>query len=226
MNINTNYEAIKVPERHEPGSFSVRGITGGTGEFVLKYANSCLGYELDGPEIALYDVSESDLETLTAHYGDDWKLKQITLGDRLVYIAYESDDAAWSAIRDAADENGRRIAAQVAAAEGTVGRVFVEYYRDWEGFDFGVIVADEKELWKVAARSEDEDCVNMSGEYDHSNKICADNQRFSVMLACLPKGMAVGLTGMSIEIMTEAVRSACDSLTKSKDFDFIAEEYD
>lgn len=217
---------IKIPVRHETGDFPAVGIKGGTGEFVMRADRSMITYVHNGTEITVYEVSEDELDKLTAHYDEEWRLTEVTFGDRLVFINYADDSAAWSAIRDLADENGKRVAAQVAATEGKVGRVFVEYHKDAEGFDFGAIVAPEKELWQVAARSEDEDCINMSGEYSHENKICADNARFSVMLRCLPKGMSIGLMGMSVEIMTEAVRSACDELDKSEDFDFIAEEYD
>ena len=218
---------IKIPVRHEAGSFQVRELKDGTGEFVMRSEyGGMLTYNAGGCEMRLYNIPEEDLDSLTAHYDEDWRLSEVTLGERLIYIAYADDSAAWNAVREFAVSEGERIAGAVAASEGKIGRVFVEYYKDWEGFDFGVIVASEKELWKVAAAAEDEDCINMSAEFSHENKICADNARFSVMFGCLPKGMTVGLMGMSIEIMTEAVRSACDSLDKSADFDFIAEAYD
>ncbi len=217
---------ITIPTRHETGSFAVGELIGGTGEFVMRAEYGSISYVSEGHEVRVYSISEEELDKLTAHYGENWRLERVTFGDRLVYISYEDDSAAWSAIRELADENGKRIAEKVTAYEGKVGRVFVEYYKDTEGFDFGAIVASEKELWQVAARSDDDDCINMSGEFSHANKICADNARFSVMLACLPAGMAVGLMGMSIEMMTEAVRTACESLDKSDDFDFIVEQYD
>ena len=218
---------IKIPVRHETGSFLVSELSGGTGELVMRSEyGDVLCWNDGGFEMRLYNIPEEDTDKLTAHYDEDWRLSEVTLGDRLVYISYADDSAAWNAIREFAAAEGRRIADEVAATEGKVGRVFVEYYKDWESFDFGVIVASEKELWKVAAAAENEDCINMSGEFSHQNKICADNARFSVMFGCLPKGLTVGLMGMSIEIMTEAVRSACDRLDKSVDFDFIAEAYD
>ncbi len=206
---------IKIPVRHETGTYSVNEISGGTGEFVMNVNDSgMLTYTAGDTAVTVYGVN--DPAALTVRYSEEWLLERVTLGDRLIYIAFADDSAAWSAVRDFADESGKSIAAKVAQTGGRAGRVFVEYMKSADEFSFGAIVASEDEVKALPA-----DRADSSGEYDHGKKIDADNSSFAVMFQCLPPNMRTGLIGMSVEIMTEAVRSACDELDTTDDFEFI-----
>lgn len=193
-----------------------------------------------GTEVKLYNITEQLLQDcLYATYNDNGQLKYVELiqGDdiRLLFINYIDDADEKAEVLDYAEQSAYIISNELVKCKEKVSRLFIEYYRGVEGFDFaakiGTVADKQTVINSLGERAEQHDfvemAVNNSGSYPHENRIECDRDTLSVMMLCANPDIQVELFDMAIDVMTNIIKNnVIDKLDKADDFKFIAEEYD
>ena len=191
-------------------------------------------------EVRLYNITEQLLQDcLYAIYNDTGQLKYVELiqGDdiRLMFISYIDDADEKAEVLDYAEQSADIISNELLKCRDKVSRLFIEYYREVEGFDFAAkigTVADKQALIKsLGDRAKQcsfvESVIDNSGDYPHENRIECDRDTLNIMMLCANTDIQVELLDMAIDVMTNIIKNnVVDKLDKADDFKFIAEEYD
>ena len=193
-----------------------------------------------GNEVKLYQVDKQQLEENTkVTYDEDGVLLyvEITDGDevRLIYIHLPDDDTARFEVRDFAEQSAKQISDELLKFRGKAARLFVEYYKSADSFDFAAKLCTHEDMQAVLdslneraiARGLDKTAVDGSGNYPQDKRIECDSYTLCVMLQCASDGVRGELLETVIRTMTEGIRErTADALDKTYDFKFIAAEYD
>ncbi|MDE7097855.1 MAG: hypothetical protein K2O60_01740 [Ruminococcus sp.] len=191
-------------------------------------------------EVRLYNITEQLLQDcLYATYNDTGQLKYVELiqGDdiRLMFISYIDDADEKAEVLDYAEQSADIISNELLKCRDKVSRLFIEYYREVEGFDFAAkigTVADKYALIKsLGDRAKQcsfvESVIDNSGDYPHENRIECDRDTLDIMILCANPNIQLELLDMAIDVMTNIIKNnVVDKLDKADDFKFIAEEYD
>lgn len=212
----------------ELSSDSTEALTLSLGDFdVLSYHTPEQGIEVQLYSTAGFMMTEQVIKDgLSAVYDDDGQLNYVVLaqGDavRLVFISYRDDAAAKREVLGFAEKNADMISEQLLRRKEKAARLFIEYYKDTEGFDFAVKFATAADKQAVID-SYGEDAADGSGNYPSGNRIECDKKTFQIMLLCAP----CELMDMAIATMIEGIKMrVIDKLDKTDDFRFIVEDYD
>lgn len=192
----------------------------------------------DNTEIRLYNVSEQAMQNdIYVTYSNTGQLKYVELihNDevRLLFINYLDDNDAKSEILDFAEQSADIISNELLKCKDMVARLFVEYYRAAEGFDFAAKIGTVKDKQtvidslseKAKQRGLGKMVVDNSGDYPNTNRIECDRDTIEIMLLC--SSSKISLMDMAINVMIDNIKNkVIDSLNKSDDFKFIVSEYD
>lgn len=180
--------------------------------------------------MTLYSVPEKDIfRTLRACYGEDGGLQKITAvlsgRETLLYIRYESREAAKEKIRRFAIRNADAMIGQIQQCTDVVARLFIDWYCDGDNMDYHAVIGTAAQTEAVRQKYRDEDACDNSGDYP-SEYIEGDNKMLITMVRCA-EGHPSEIFRYAAEIMTEHIEKyALAALRKTEDFKFICEEYD
>lgn len=191
-------------------------------------------------EVRLYDISERSLTNdMYVTYDHAGKLKYVELVHddevRLLFINYLDDNNARSEILDFAEQSADIISDELLQCQDLAARLFIEYYKEYEGFDFAAKIGTVKDKQAVIdsltesakQRGLEKMVVDNSGDYPNENRIECDRYTIEIMLLCSPLEIRDGLLDMVISVMTDKIKNkVIDRLNKSDDFKCIVSEYD
>lgn len=191
-------------------------------------------------EVRLYDVSEQSLKNdmyVTYNHSGILKYVELLHGDevRLLFINYLDENEAKSEILDFAEQSADIISNKLLQCKDLVARLFIEYYKDYEGFDFAAKIGTVKDkqaiIDSLTEKSQqsgpEKTVVDNSGDYPNENRIACDRHTIEIMLFCSPVEIRNDLLDMVISVMTDNIKNkVIDRLNKSDDFKCIVSEYD
>ena len=234
----------RIPFQFKAGQYNSLELQNVSGEYItLKLGEwDVLTYTVpkSSRESRLYSVNEQSMKNdLYATYNDEGMLKYVEIisGDdtRLIFINYLSNEDARAEIMDFAEQSADIISGELLKYKGKAARLFIEYYRAVEGFDFAAKIGSDMEKQMLIdslpphKRTPEYErmIADNCGDYPHENRIECDSYTLGVMLDCCPNEICGELLDMAITYMTNAIRDrVTDKLDKTDDFRFIAAEYD
>lgn len=235
---------LRIPLKYKEGCFSFSSINESSENFLLltfgEYNDLSYNVPVGGNEVRLYNISYTPPEEyLYATYNSEGTLKYAEMIDgddvRLVYIGYTDDDDARAEVTDFAEQSADIISEELLKRREKAARLFIEYYRDTESFDFAAKTAAESEVRELLESLPKEKrnprfdamVINNSGNFPNENRISCDRDTISVMLRCAPHKIYTELMDTAIKIMSEKIQNTVvNALEKTDDFRTIAEEYD
>ncbi len=232
-------ELHDLPLVYKEGVYSVVDLSQDTGgdsavSFDYDAQYQILDYDIpvgqERRQMRSYGVLEGELvRTLRAVYGKDGILQKISAvlkgRETLLYIRYESREAAKEKIRRFAIRNADAMIGQIQQCTDVVARLFIDWYCDGDNMDYHAVIGTAAQTEAVRQKYRDEDACDNSGDYP-SEYIEGDNKMLITMVRCA-EGHPSEIFRYAAEIMTEHIEKyALAALRKTEDFKFICEEYD
>ena len=234
----------RIPLRYREGCCGLKELPCGEQEALVMFSceGDVLTYKvpLHGNEVRLYQVVKKELEENTrVTYGEDGVLLYVEMmyGDevRLLYINLPDDDTARFEVRDFAEQSAENISSELLNSRGKAARLFIEYCKSVEDFDFAAKKGSPEDMRAVLdslneralKRGLDKVVIDDSGNYPRENRIECDSYTLTVMLKCASGSIQDELLATVIRVMTEGIKTrTVASLNKTADFKFIVSEYD
>lgn len=234
----------KIPLKFNSGQFGLNELPSDNENFLTLNLEQCdvLSYSVpkDGTEVRLYDITEKLIrDSLFATYDNNGQLKYVELIKddikRLIFINYIDNEDAKAEVLDFAEQSADIISNELIKCKDKAARLFIEYYKEVEGFDFAAkigTVADKQAALdslseKARQRGLEKMVVDNSGDYPRKNRIECDRYTLEIMLLCAAREIRSELLDLAINVMTERIKNnVIDVIDKSDDFKFIAAEYD
>lgn len=234
----------KIPLEFKSGKYGFSTLSSDNVNSLTLSLGECavLSYSVpnDGTEVRLYNVTEQLIhDGLFATYDNSGQLKYVELIQDddigLVFINYIDNEDAKNEVLDFAEQSADIISNELIKCKDKVARLFIEYYKEIEGFDFAAkigTVADKQAAIdslseRARQRGFEKMVVDNSGDYPNENRIECDRHTLEIMLLCATREIRSELLDLAIDVMINRIKnSVIDVIDKSEDFKFIAAEYD
>ena len=230
-------KTYSIPLKHQSGTYTLGDLTSNTyNALTLEYKDygDIIEYEHpdDGTNIILYGIKQNDFEqSLKAVYNESGELKTLSVSaendNKLLFVHYDNTDDTRQQVLEFAESNADVIIEKILKFTDTAARLFIEYFRDGEYFDFHAKIGTPEQKSTIEKKyPQYKDIADFAGDYPSEN-IYGDNDRFGIMLRCADIEENYNLFNLAVDLMTSRIKEkAVPKINKSDDFKFIVGEYD
>ena len=230
-------KTYSIPLKHQLGTYNLSDLTySDDNALTIEYQDygDIIEYEHpdNGINITLYGIKQNDFEqNLKAVYNENGELKTLLVNtendSRLLFIYYDNTTDTRQQVLEFAESNADVIIEKILKFTDTAARLFIEYFRDGEYFDFHAKIGTPEQKSTIEKKyPQYKDIADFAGGYPSEN-IYGDNDRLGIMLRCEDIEENYDLFNLAVDLMISRIKEkAVPKINKSDDFKFIVGEYD